>query len=207
MRRDEYVKRISEACERNKQPILDVLSDCLPKTGFVLEIASGTGQHAAHFAAAFPDVAWQPTDADPMMRESVAGWRAEAGLPNLRAPLALDVTAETWPVAAADAIVCVNMIHIAPWRAAEGLMAGAGRLLPDGGVLYLYGPFKRDGRHTAPSNERFDAMLRGQDERWGIRDLGDVEAEAARHGLRLETTVQMPANNLSVVFRKGASEG
>lgn len=197
-----YVKRLSEACERNKEPILDVLRDVLPSTGLVLEIASGTGQHAVHFAGALPGITWQPTDIEPDFRASVDGWRAEAGHANLLESVHLDVTDDEWPVETADAIVCVNMIHIAPWEATLGLFDGAARILPDGGILYLYGPYKVGGRHTAPTNEQFDAMLRGQDPSWGIRNLDDVGLEARRRGLHLIKTVRMPANNLSVIFRK-----
>lgn len=197
------MKRMSDAGERNKGPILDVLAEVLPKAGTVLEIASGPGQHIAHFAAHLPDLAWQPSEANEGLFRSIEAWRQELGLDNLLAPVVLDAAAD-WPVASADAIVCINMIHIAPWSAGLGLLDGAARLLPDGGILYLYGPYKVGGRHTAPSNEAFDASLRASDPAWGIRNLDDVALEARRRGLHLIKTVKMPANNLSVVFRKTA---
>jgi len=148
-----------------------------------------------------PAISWQPTDADPGALASIAAHRAAAGAANLLAPLRLDVMAEEWPIARADALVCINMIHISPWAASEGLLAGAERLLPAGGVVYLYGPYRIDGRHTAPSNQDFDAWLRAQNAAWGVRDLADVTALAARHGFSLAETVPMPANNLSVILR------
>ena len=187
---------------RNRDAILDVLRRVLPAQGLVLEIASGSGEHAVYYAQKLPSLVWQPTDPDAEAFASIAAHRAAASAPNLLAPLRLDVTADAWPVARADAIVCNNMIHIAPWAACEGLIAGAQRTLPAGGILYLYGPYKIDGRHTAPSNEAFDADLRGRNPAWGIRDLGDVTALAQRHGLTLADTVPMPANNLSVIFRR-----
>jgi len=192
---------------RNREPILDVLRRVLPARGKVLEIASGSGEHAAFFANGLPSVSWQPTDVGASALASIAAFRADAGAANLLAPLRLDVTSPQWPVARADAIVCNNMIHIAPWAATEGLMAGAGRTLPAGGVLYLYGPYRIDGRHTAPTNREFDAWLRGQNAAWGIRDLGEVTELAARHGFALAETVPMPANNLSVIFRRDAASG
>jgi SAM-dependent methyltransferase len=188
---------------RNRAPILDVLRRVLPAHGLVLEVASGSGEHAAFFASALPSVSWQPSDADPRALASIAAFQAEAGAANLLAPVRLDVTAAHWPVDRADAIVCNNMIHIAPWAVGEGLMAGAGRILPAGGVLYLYGPYRIGGRQTAPSNEEFDAWLRGQNAQWGIRDLGEVTDLAVRCGLTLVETVPMPANNLSVIFQRG----
>jgi SAM-dependent methyltransferase len=190
---------------RNREPILDVLKRVLPPAGLVVEIASGSGEHAVFFAKRLPALSWQPTDADAGALSSIAAHRAAADAPNLLAPLRLDTTAEQWPVADADAVVCNNMIHIAPWAVTEGLMRGAGRILPSGGVLYLYGPYRIDGRHTAPSNQEFDVWLRGQDAAWGIRDLGEVTELAARHGLTLVETVPMPANNFSVIFRKERS--
>ena len=173
----------------------------LPARGLVLEIASGGGQHIVHFAKALPALTWQPNDPDPDARASIAEWVAAEKLDNVRPPTGFDARDATWPVSACDAILCINMIHIAPWTAADGLFAGANCLLPAGGVLYLYGPYRLHGRHTAPSNEAFDASLRAQDPQWGVRDLDDVEALAARHGFDLSETVAMPANNLSVVFR------
>jgi SAM-dependent methyltransferase len=187
---------------RNREPILEVLRRVLPRQGLVLEIASGGGEHAAYFAQNLPGVLWQPTDANSEMFESIAAHRAAAGVANLLAPLHLDVTSEQWPVARAEAIVCCNMIHIAPWAVTEGLIAGAGRTLARDGLLYLYGPYKIDGRHTAPSNEDFDASLRARNPLWGVRDLPEVSSLAKRHGFARAETVPMPANNLSVIFRR-----
>jgi hypothetical protein len=181
----------------------------------VLEVASGTGEHAAWLAPRLHPLVWQPSDADPAMLASIAAPLAETERPNLRRPLALDVTDPDWPravqatlgdaallAATLLAIVNINMIHIAPWRAAEGLMAGAGRLLPAGGLLYLYGPFRIAGKHTAPSNEAFDRSLRARNPEWGVRDLDTVTALAAAHGLTLRERVAMPANNLSVILAR-----
>jgi SAM-dependent methyltransferase len=196
------VGQLSAAVQRNRDPILSVLRQVLPARGLVLEIASGTGEHAAYFAANLPGVTWQPTDQDPEYLGSIAAHRAASGLPNLLAPLVLDVTSRLWPVERADAVTCINMIHISPWRAAESLMAGAARVLRSDGVLFLYGPYKEGGRHTAPSNEAFDADLRARNPEWGVRDLDDVRALAAKQGFDFVERVAMPANNLSVVFRR-----
>lgn len=195
-------RRQAPATERNRDAILDVLRRVLPPTGLVLEIASGTGQHAVHFAAALPGVTWQPSDPDGDSRESIAAWTAHAGLGNVKAPLALDVTQTPWPVQQADAVVCINMIHIAPWAAAQALIAGAGRVLGDGGVLYLYGPYRRDGAHTAPSNAAFDAQLRASNADWGVRDMEAVIALGEAAGFRCDEPVPMPANNFSLILRK-----
>lgn len=195
------MKQHAPATDRNREPILSVLREVLPARGLVLEIASGTGQHAAAFARAFPGLVWQPSDPSEAALASIAAWRDEAGKGNLRPPIALDVE-QPWPVNQADALVCINMIHIAPWTAARALLAGAGRILPEGAPLYLYGPYRVRDRPTAPSNEAFDASLRARDPRWGLRWLHEVEAEARRAGLALERTVDMPANNLSVVLRR-----
>jgi SAM-dependent methyltransferase len=191
---------------RNREPILAVLKRVLPPRGLVLEIASGSGEHAAYFAGQLPALSWQPSDPEPEALASIAAHRAASDAPNLLPRVHLDVTARTWPVERADAVMCCNMIHIAPWSACEGLIAGAGRVLPAGGLLYLYGPYKIDGRHTAPSNEAFDRDLRSRDPAWGIRDFAEVTALAKRHGLDLAETVPMPANNLSVIFRRGPSQ-
>jgi SAM-dependent methyltransferase len=195
------------ATARNRGPITAVLADWLPVGGRVLELASGTGEHALHFAAAFPQLVWQPSDPDPQHRRSIEAYRRAEGSSNLLTPLDIDAAAAAWPLTALvdapfDVMVCCNMIHIAPWAAAEGLVAGAGRHLRAGGGLYLYGPFKRDGAHTAPSNAAFDASLRAQDPAWGIRDLEAVAALAAAAGLAAPRIAAMPANNLSLWFEK-----
>ena len=179
-----------------------VLKPRLPPRGLVLEIAAGAGEHALHLAGALPGLTWQPTDPDPAARDSIAAWRAAAALPNLLAPLSLDAAQpDAWPVARADIVVCINMIHISPWAATEGLMAGAGQRLPPGGLLYLYGPFAESGE-MAPTNALFDASLKGRNPAWGVRDLGDVAALALANGLALDERIAMPANNLSLIFRK-----
>ena len=196
------MKRFAPATERNREPLAAVLREILPAEGCLLEIASGTGEHAAFFAALFPRLRWQPTDPDPEALASIASWRDEAGLDNLLPPLRLDASAESWPVASADAILCVNMVHISPWEATVGLMRGAGRLLAAGAPLVLYGPYRRAGVPTAPSNEAFDESLRSRDRQWGLRELDAVAAEASSSGLRLDRVVEMPANNLTIVFRR-----
>jgi SAM-dependent methyltransferase len=190
------------ATERNRQPILEVLRRVLPPTGLVLEVASGTGQHVVFFAGALPALRWQPSDPSPVHLDSIRAWTLAAGVDNVAMPVQLDVEIAPWPVARANALLNINMIHIAPWSAAEALFQGAARLLPAGGVLFLYGPFKRDGRHTAESNARFDERLRSEDARWGVRDLGDVQKLALAAGFAAPEVIAMPANNLSLVFRR-----
>ncbi|KZB97833.1 hypothetical protein AU375_05987 [Methylobacterium radiotolerans] len=190
------------AVARNRDAILAVLREVLPASGTVLEIASGSGEHAVHVAAALPGVDWLPSDPEPAARRSIAAHALRAGLGNIRPPLVLDAAAAAWPVARVDGIVCINMIHIAPWAATAGLMAGAGRVLSERGILFLYGPFREADRPFAESNAAFDASLRGRDPAWGVRDLDAVAAEAARHGLDLIRRVAMPANNLSVIFER-----
>lgn len=189
---------------RNREVILEVLRRVLPPSGLVLEIASGSGEHAVHFARALPALTWQPSDPEPAALRSIASHARAAGLTNLRPALALDAAEPLWPVERAEAIVSINMIHIAPWSAAEGLMAGAGRTLDEDAPLVLYGPFQVDGVHTAPSNAAFDEDLRQRDPRWGIRDLAALEKAAAPHGLKLAQRVPMPANNFCLIFRKSA---
>lgn len=196
------MKREAPAVARNREAIARALGEILPARGFVLEIASGTGEHALRFAQLFPALEWQPSDPDPAARASIAAWRDEAGLPNLREPVALDASAPQWPVAFADAILCINMVHISPWAATEGLMRGGSAILPPGGPLILYGPYRRAGVPTAPTNEAFDASLKARDARWGLRDLEAVQSEAALQGLRFERLLEMPANNLTIVFRR-----
>lgn len=192
--------RHAPATARNRDPILGVLRDILPATGLVLEVASGTGEHVAHFAAALPALTWQPGDPDDEGRASIDAWCAD--LPNVRPAIALDAAAAGWPIERADAMLCINMIHISPWAATLGLMAGAGRLLPAGAPLYLYGPYRRAGVPTAPSNDAFDLDLKARNPEWGLRTLEDVVAVAAEAGLAFDRLVEMPANNLSLVFRK-----
>ncbi len=196
--------RSAPAALRNRDPILEVLKRHLPAQGLVVHVAEGTGEHAVHFATALPGLTFQPTDPDPDARASIAAWREASGLENLLAPLALDAAdPEHWPVERAEAIVCINMVHISPWTATQGLMRGAGRILGSGGVLFLYGPYRERNVATAPSNEAFDASLKARNPAWGLRDLEAITALAEREGLSLDTRVEMPANNLSVVFRKG----
>ncbi len=190
------------ATQRNRVPILDVLSRVLPGEGLVLEVASGTGEHAVWFAQHLRPLTWQPSDADPEMRESIAAHARARGVKSLRPPLDLDVTSSNWPISQADGIVCINLIHIAPWAVAEGLVAGAARILSSGRVLYLYGPYRRDGGHTAPSNAEFDRSLRSRNPDWGVRDLEAVTRLAQQQGFELREVVEMPANNLSVVFAR-----
>ncbi len=194
--------RHSPAAERNREPILAELRRRLPASGTVLEIASGTGQHVAFFATALPDLDWQPSDMDSGAFSSVVGYAAAAGVSNVRPPMLLDVTRLPWPLASADAVYCANMIHIAPWEACLGLLAGAGQVLGSGGMLHVYGPFKRNGDHTAPSNEAFDQSLKARDARWGIRDLEVVAERADAAGLVHVSSVELPANNLLVSFAR-----
>jgi hypothetical protein len=198
----EDARRFAPAVARNKAAITEVLARHLPATGLVLEIASGSGEHALHFAAHFPALSFQPTDPDAAALASIAAWRAEAQLPNLLLPLMLDVMADAWPVQKADAVLCINMIHIAPWEATAALMRGAARVLPRDRILFLYGPFKQSGQHTAPSNAEFDAGLRAQDARWGVRDLEAVAEIASAAGFAAPVVEAMPANNLSVILRR-----
>ena len=196
------MKQHAPSAERNREPLLPVLRELLPSRGTVLEVASGTGQHAVFFARAFPGLVWQPTDADPTARASIDAWRRDEGLPNVREPLALDASAATWPVESADAMVCINMIHISPWEACQGLMRGAARVLSPGAPLILYGAYVIEGRPTAPSNLAFDASLRERNPAWGVRELGAVTAEARAQGLELDRVIDMPSNNFTVVFRQ-----
>jgi SAM-dependent methyltransferase len=196
------MRREAPAAARNRQPILEVLQPRLPATGLVLEIASGTGEHVVHYAAARPDLTFQPSDPDADARASVDGWVQTLALKNVRPAIAIDVTRTTWPVERADAVLCCNMIHIAPWEATIGLVSGAARLLSRGGLFYLYGPYRRGGRHTAPSNEAFDSDLRRRNPAWGVRDLETVVELAGAQGFSTPEIVEMPANNLSLLFNR-----
>ena len=186
---------------RNREPILQALRPHLPPAGLVLEVASGTGEHVAFLAAALPQLHWQPTDPDAERRASIAAWTGD--LPNVRRPLALDASAATWPVARADAVLCINMVHIAPWRAAEGLVAGAARVLARDGLLALYGPFRHAGHAMQPGNAAFDAELRATDPAWGLRTVEDLAALAASAGFGPVRAVGMPADNLLLLFPRG----
>ena len=196
------MRREAPAAARNRQPILDVLRRHLPADGLVLEIASGSGQHVVHFAGALPRLQFQPSDPSEAARASIDDWAKTRGLANVRPALALDATAPAWPIERADAILCINMIHIAPWQAAVGLIEGAARVLSADGVLFLYGPYRRDGQPTAPSNEAFDRELRDRNAAWGLRCLEDVAGLAAAQDFTAPEIVEMPANNLSLVFRR-----
>ncbi len=203
-------RQFAPATERNRDPILAVLKRVLPPTGTVLEIASGTGQHAAYFAPRLQPLQWLPSDPNPMLRESIAAWGEEVPGDNLLTPIALDASTEPWPVETdaklnsleITAVVNINMIHISPWSAGLGLLAGANRILPSGGVLYLYGPYQRHNGHTAPSNASFDASLQAQNPEWGVRHLEAVVSAAQAQQLELQEVIEMPANNFSVIFKK-----
>ena len=201
-------RRHAPATLRNREPILEVLEAVLPPNGLVLEVASGSGEHAAFFSSRLPAIRWQPSDADVEALASISAWGRAEGGPGWLDPVPLDTTDEPWPIERADAVVSINMIHISPWESCLGLVRGAGRVLADGAPLVLYGPFVVDGTPTAASNVAFDQSLRARDPRWGLRRLGDVERAAAEHGLTLDRTVAMPANNLTVVLVKnGGADG
>jgi SAM-dependent methyltransferase len=195
------VKQFAQSCERNRDQILAVLQEALPATGLVLEVGSGTGQHAAYFAPRLPHLAWQPSDLAANLA-SIRAWAAEADAPNLRDPLVLDLLAADWPLAQADAVVCINTVHIVAWAGVENLFAGAGRLLVPGGVMYVYGAYRYATRPLEPSNEEFDRWLKGRDPVSGVRDFEAVDALARRHGLRLVEDRAMPGNNRSIWWRK-----
>jgi SAM-dependent methyltransferase len=194
------------ATARNRDAIGDVLARVLPHTGTVLEIGSGSGEHAFYFSERFPALTWQPSDPDPLNVDSIQAWVDAADRPNLCPPLSINASDVVLPLAVADAVMCVNVIHISPWDATEGLMRNAARLLPPGGALYLYGPYRIGGAHTAPSNEAFDRSLRDQNETWGVRDLEAVVAESEKNGLRFVERIEMPANNQSVIFQQSAAD-
>ena len=200
-------RQFSPSAARNRVPISEVLENVLPQSGIALEIGSGTGEHVVCFARALPRLLWQPSDPDPASRASIEAWIAAERLANIRPPVAVDTRQAIWgveDVAPFAAMISLNMIHISPWESALGLLAGAGRLLQPEGTLYFYGPFMRSGAHTAPSNAAFDADLKKRDPRWGVRDIDDLVREAAPHGLALREAIEMPANNLSLVFVKTA---
>jgi SAM-dependent methyltransferase len=193
---------VSPSAERNKGPIAEVLMRLLPERSDVLEVSSGTGQHVVHFAQAMPHIRWQPTERDADSLKSIARWLEQTPLSNVNAPIQLDVHDRAWPVVEVAAVVCLNMIHIAPPSATEALLRGAARVLRSGGILFLYGPYRRAGRHTSASNEAFDQLLRAQNPDWGVRNLEDVALLAASEGLELQEIKDMPANNFAIVFSK-----
>jgi len=195
-------RKFAPAAARNRAAILDVLGPRLPSRGRLLEIASGSGEHTMHFAAAHPAVTFQPSDPDPTNRASIEAWAAHLGLPNVKRALDIDATTTFAPVKAADVVVSINMIHIAPWDAAVGLVRNAATVLTAGGLLLLYGPYRRNGAYTAPSNEAFDQSLKASDPAWGVRDLEAVIALAEDAGFEAPEVIEMPANNLSVMFRR-----
>lgn len=195
-------RRSAPAALRNRDPIAEVLSGWLPERGLVLEVASGTGEHAVHFARRFPDLEWQPSDPDPTAIESITAWRAAEPLANLRPPLKFDVRAPEWPIGSADAVLSINMVHISPWEAALGLLDGAGRLLKPEAPLILYGPWVVEGVETAESNLAFDSQLRARDPRWGLRRVEEFRDAAAGRDFELMETQAMPANNRMLLFRK-----
>ena len=191
----------SPAARRNREPIAEILRNVLPAQGLVLELASGTGEHAAFFAACVPKLRWQPSDPDREAMAAIETWRQHAALDNFAPPLRIDAEEQPWPIARADAMLCINMIHISRWHATQGLMRGAAQLLSSGAPLILYGPYLREGVTTAPSNVAFDQSLRRRNPDWGLRDVAAVAAEAEAQGLRFERLVEMPANNLILLFR------
>jgi len=196
------VRRSAPAVARNREPIAEVLAGWLPATGTVLEIASGSGEHALYFAERFPGLQWQPSDVHPDALASIAAWRATAGLANVRAPIALDAAAPNWPLDRADAVLSINMVHISPWASALGLIEGAARLLSPGAPLILYGPWLKDDVRTAPSNLAFDVDLRHRDPQWGLRRVEEFAAAAAARGLDLAETRPMPANNFMLLLKR-----
>ena len=198
-------RQYAPATQRNREPIFEILSRVLVQKSNILEIASGTGEHAVYFASRLKSYRWIPSDTNPTSWESIVAWKQAEAVANLEQPLSIDVTQANWQQQVAelniDAIVNINMIHIAPWQACLGLMR-AGQILPPGGILYLYGPYKRNGKHTAPSNANFDRSLRDRNPEWGVRDLEAVVEAAAAQNLKLQQTIEMPANNLSVIFSR-----
>ena len=195
-------RQYAPATERNRDFTFDVLRDVLPTKGVILEIASGSGEHIVHFAKNLPALVFQPSDLEPVARQSVAAWVKATGVKNVRAPIALDASSPVWPIASADGIICINMIHVSPWEATVGLIKGAAAILASKSPLYLYGPYIREGFETAPSNQAFDQSLRDRDPNWGLRDLEAVAATAQTLGFSGPVVTEMPANNLSVVFRR-----
>lgn len=199
-------RRSAPAALRNREPIAEVLAEWLPRSGTVLEVASGTGEHAIWFAERFPGLDWQPSDMHPDALTSIAAWRDSAGLPNVREPIVIDASAENWPVASANAVLNINMAHISPWAASLGLIAGAARILPIGGPLMLYGPWLKDDIETVASNLAFDADLKSRDPEWGLRRVEDFAVAAAKKGFSLTDLRRMPANNLMMLFERAEGQ-
>jgi hypothetical protein len=197
----EDARRSAPAALRNREPIAEVLADWLPESGTVLEVASGTGEHAAWFAGRFPKLDWQPSDMHPDALASIKAWRAASGARNIKPPIVVEASADSWPIEQADAVLNINMAHISPWAASLGLIAGAARILPEGGPLMLYGPWLKDDIETVPSNLAFDADLKARDPQWGLRRVEDFEAAAAARGFQLVEWRRMPANNLMLLLR------
>lgn len=195
-------RRHAPATLRNRDVIAQVLRKILPESGVVLEIASGSGEHVVHFAAAFPHLQWQPSDCEQSALRSIAAWTAESGVANVLPPVSIDVEQEAWPARCADAILCINMVHISPWSATLALLRHAAALLPAGAPLYLYGPFVRHDVMTAESNVAFDASLKARNSAWGLRDVADIDGAAAACGFVRVELIEMPANNLSLVYRR-----
>jgi Protein of unknown function (DUF938) len=195
-------RRSAPAALRNREPIAEVLREWLPDSGVVLEIASGSGEHAVFFAERFPTLEWQPSDVHPDALGSIRAWRAASGVPNVHEPIAIDSAAPGWPIAAADAVLSINLVHISPWAAALGLIRGAAQVLPSGGPLILYGPWLKDDIPVAPSNLAFDADLKRRDPEWGLRRVEEFAAAAEPEGLALVETRPMPANNLMLLLRR-----
>jgi SAM-dependent methyltransferase len=202
---DNDARQYAPSAARNRDPIWEVLKPHLPSRGLVLEVASGSGEHTVHFArASNSELIYQPSDPNPLARASIDAWAEASGLANIRPSIALDAAADVWPIERADVVICINMIHISPWSSTVGLMRGAGRMLPAGGLLFLYGPYRREGQHMAPSNEEFDRDLRRRNPEWGVRDLEGVADLASQSGFGPPAIAQMPANNLSLLFRRTA---
>ncbi|MGJ8569979.1 MAG: DUF938 domain-containing protein [Hoeflea sp.] len=199
---DQDPRLSSPAALRNRDPIADLLRHVLPQSGTVLEIASGSGEHVIHFASLFPQLLWQPSDPSPEARASIEHWAKIDAMTNVLSPLDIDASSQTWPVERADAMIAINMVHISPWAATQGLLAGAGKYLPTGGTLTLYGPYRREGQPLVASNVEFDASLRARNPDWGIRLLEDVAHTARQSGLARTSVTEMPANNLGVVFTR-----
>jgi hypothetical protein len=195
-------RRSAPAALRNREPIADVLEEWLPGSGLVLEIASGTGEHVTYFAERFPSLSWQPSDVHPSALTSIAAWREQSALENIRKPLMIDAASSDWPLDSADAVLSINMVHISPWASALGLIDGAARLLNQGAPLIMYGPWLKDDIPTVPSNLEFDADLRRRDPKWGLRRVEELAAAAGKRGFDMETTRAMPANNLMLLLRR-----